>query len=608
MRETRFISQNKEKWLESETLLTTPEKDPEKLSTLFTQVVDDLSFSRTHYQNRSVRVYLNKIAREYFSIIYSHQRERKNRFKLFWMDELPQIIIFCRKQLLISLLIFVFAAGVGIFSAIKDPQFTSTILGDDYVAMTKANIEKGDPMAVYKQRGEVDMLLSITFNNLMVAFRTYVFGALFSVGTVAILLFNGIMVGCFQFFFIERGLLAESALTIWLHGTLEISSIILAGGAGLTLGSGLIFPGTYSRLQAFQLSAIRSLKLMIGITPIFILAAVIESFLTRYTEVPDLVRLLLIIISAAFILGYFVIYPWFKSVKGFQHPLTETRLPPTLADPIAYGRIKNNAEILKDTFIFYQKYVSFLMPWIVSVSIFMTGVNFYFQPDDGLTRYAEWWQYLVNDLFFALKSPLPIFILFNSIAVSLIIYRVFRIIDDDARRAKRKFEYKKLLMITVVTGLLFTGLHYLEAWGMLLLMFSFAVFFILMFLIVHEETNLGSSISRTHILTASNFGQLMGLQVILMLMSFSFLIVLSAPLLYMNTEILEWNFAKTDTWSRNIIRFIEMFFKIFAFNLVLPLLISGSAFLYFTLEEIGTACNLKRAITMVGNKLSKNRR
>src|SRR5690606_14235418 len=228
------------------------------------------------------------------------------------------------------------------------PEFATSILGERYVAMTKANIEKGDPMAVYKEAHQAEMFLGITMNNLMVAFRTYVFGVFCSIGTLAILLSNGIMVGCFQFFFIERGLFAESALAIWLHGTLEISSIILAGGAGLTLGSGLLFPGTYSRIQAFQITAIRSLKLMLGITPIFVLAAIIESFLTRYTDAPDFLRLLLILLSAAFIVGYFVVYPWMKARRGFDKPLAEVRLPPTLDEPVVIDRIKNNGEILKD--------------------------------------------------------------------------------------------------------------------------------------------------------------------------------------------------------------------------------------------------------------------
>src|SRR5690349_12750779 len=104
MKETRFIAQNREKWQESETLLRNSERDPEKLSSLFTQVIDDLSYSRTYYPNRSVRVYLNKIARQYFSIIYSHHKSKRNDFKHFWLEELPQIVCQSRRPLLISLL------------------------------------------------------------------------------------------------------------------------------------------------------------------------------------------------------------------------------------------------------------------------------------------------------------------------------------------------------------------------------------------------------------------------------------------------------------------------------------------------------------------------
>ena len=67
----------------------------------------------------------------------------KNRFKLFWLDELPQIVLYSKKQLLISLLIFLLSASIGIFSSFKDSQFASSILGESYVTMTKENIKNG---------------------------------------------------------------------------------------------------------------------------------------------------------------------------------------------------------------------------------------------------------------------------------------------------------------------------------------------------------------------------------------------------------------------------------------------------------------------------------
>jgi uncharacterized membrane protein SpoIIM required for sporulation len=607
MKETRFIAQNKEKWQESEALLNAEAKDPEKLSNLFTQVVDDLSYSRTYYPNRSVRVYLNKIAREFFSIIYSHQKEKRNTFKLFWTNELPQIVWFSRKPLLISLFIFLLSATIGVFSATKDPNFTATILGDSYVEMTKENIANGDPMAVYKKGHQVDMVLGITLNNLMVAFRTYVFGVFLSIGTIAILLYNGIMVGCFQFFFVERGLLAESALTIWLHGTLEISSIILAGGAGLTLGSGLIFPGSYSRLQAFQISAIRSLKLMLGITPIFVLAAIIESFLTRYTDVPDILRLFLIITSAVFIIGYFVVYPWLKAKRGWDEPLRETRLSATIEEPVAYDRIKNNGEIIKDAFIFYKRYATPLLSWIVPITMMMAIAEF-FAPETRtpIRIFDNDFEYFFHQLYYAVKTSEPVFIVINGIGMSFVIYRVLILVHREVKNEGRNFQYKSFIQITLVTTSIFAVIFLLGGWGYLLISVTFVFIIAWCFIILHDKLNVFTALPVAWKSSIEAVGNLLGLQLILLLMTFSFLTILNAPLLYVNTEILQWNFAKTDVWAQSLLKFIDIFMRIFAFNLVLPLLAASAAFNHFSLKEIATAEHLIKSIQLIGSKTRKS--
>lgn len=610
MKETRFIAQNKEKWEESERLLKESDKDPEKLSNLFTQVIDDLSYSRTYYPNRSVRVYLNRIAREYFSVLYSHHKSRRNTFRNFWGDELPQIVYQSRRPLTISFIIFVVAACIGVFSSAKDPEFASTILGEGYVAMTKANIEKGDPMAVYKEAHQVQMFLGITLNNLMVAFRTYVSGIFFSIGTVAVLLYNGIMVGCFQFFFIERGLFAESALTIWQHGTLEISAIILAGGAGLTLGSGLLFPGTYSRLQAFQVTAMRSLKLMLGIAPIIVLAGLIESFLTRYTEVPDVLRLFVILLSALFVIGYFVYYPWMKSRRGFDILLGEVRLPPDLHDPVSITEIKKNGDILKDAFTFYRRFFSGIFKWVILVTLLMTTAELFTPYAREVSFVAlEPVFYLLDSVYYAMKTTSPVYILINAVGSSLIIYRVFMLLDADANRVARPpVDLVTLVQTVVVVAAVYSMLYFLEEWGILLVATTASIFLLLCFVQFTEGSFIGQSISRAATLAAASFGQVIGLHFILLMMSFSFLLILSAPLLYMNTSILQWNFAETDVWSKGIVKFIETFLKLLGFNMVVPVFASSMAYLYFSLREVATAGHLKNAIAAIGQKNGRGTR
>ena len=226
---------------------------------------------------------------------------------------------YARKELLISALIFLASVLVGIVSAANDDNFVRLILGNGYVDMTLDNIARGEPMAVYNGSDEVPMFLGITLNNIMVSFNVFAMGLLTSFGTGWLLFNNGVMLGAFQTFFFKHGLLGESMLAVWLHGTLEIWAIIVAGAAGLALGNGWLFPGTYSRKESFIRGAKKGLKIIVGTVPVFVMAGFIEGVITRHTELPDFLRLSIILLSLAFIIYYYIYLPNRKN-----HGITKT--------------------------------------------------------------------------------------------------------------------------------------------------------------------------------------------------------------------------------------------------------------------------------------------
>ncbi len=94
-----------------------------------------------------------------------------------------------------------------------------------------------------------------------------------------------------------------------LHGTLELSAIVIAGAAGFVMGNSILFPGTYSRLESFKRGAKKGLKVVVGLIPVFILAGFIEGFFTRHTTMHWSIKLSVILLSATFIIYYFIIYP-----------------------------------------------------------------------------------------------------------------------------------------------------------------------------------------------------------------------------------------------------------------------------------------------------------
>ncbi|UTW64510.1 stage II sporulation protein M [bacterium SCSIO 12741] len=341
MKESHFVEQNKEKWNEFEADLKSKKKDPEKIRKLFIEITDDLSFARTFYKSRLVNNYLNGVAQLLFQEIYKNETGPANQFKKFWTTELPLYLYQARKELLISFLVFVGAMAIGVFSAMHDPEFTTMIMGESYITMTEENIAKDDPMAVYKDERQLGMFLGITMNNIKVAFMTFLSGILASIGTLAVIIYNGVMLGAFQYFFIERGLFWESFLTIWQHGALEISSIVIAGAAGITLGKGLIFPGTYTRSISFRLSARRGLKILAGVVPLFIIAGFIEGFITRYTDMNNGIRLANILVSFSFIVFYYVWYP--RRVYLSNPDLAVPESPPHHPDKMAFDKRQVNS-------------------------------------------------------------------------------------------------------------------------------------------------------------------------------------------------------------------------------------------------------------------------
>jgi uncharacterized membrane protein SpoIIM required for sporulation len=306
MREGFFIRKNVAKWKKYQYDAVT---DPDEMAREFTELVDDLGHAKTFYPHSRVVPYLNGLASRVYLGIYKNKKEDSSRIINFWKNEFPLLIRKYHREVLYSFIIFTGIAIIAAFSAAHDETFVRGVLGDRYVEMTEENIAKGDPFGVYKSENPVTMFLAIALNNIQVSFLIFVAGFLASLGTVWFLFQNGVMLGAFQYYFFEKGLGLKSILVIWIHGTLEISSIIIAGAAGFILGNSIIFPGTFKRLASIKRGAKDGSKMLIGLVPIFIAAAFLEGFVTRHSTMPVFVSVFILFASISFIIWYFVIYP-----------------------------------------------------------------------------------------------------------------------------------------------------------------------------------------------------------------------------------------------------------------------------------------------------------
>ncbi len=314
MRQGIFVRQNEKKWKAFEEKIADVTQVPaDELTKMYVHLTEDLAYARSKYPHSKLQEHLSNLVLKLHTHIYRNKPVKSNRFIQFWIKEFPTELGKAYPQMGYALTIMLLGVFIGWLSSVYDDTFSRMVLGDEYVDMTLINIRKGDPMAVYSSMTEGSMFSMITTNNIRVAFLAFVAGILFSVGTGLILLQNGVMLGTFHHLFFSQGIFDETILTIWIHGTIEISAIIIAGGAGLVMGNGLLFPGTYPRLYAFQNAAKSGLKIVIGLIPFFVIAGFFESFLTRHTEWPLAIKLLIILASLALMLTYLIILPNLRS-------------------------------------------------------------------------------------------------------------------------------------------------------------------------------------------------------------------------------------------------------------------------------------------------------
>lgn len=310
MREVTYFNKNIKKWRRFDSLISEKRaRKPDELAEMYIELTDDLAFAQSHFPDSKTEQYLNQLTVKVHDTIHSSKKEEFSRFITFWTEELPIIYGKRQKEMGYALVLFFLFILIGAFSQYNESEFTRAILGDAYVNMTITNIEQGDPFAVYKSQRQMDMFFGITLNNIRVSFNAFILGMLTAFGTGYFMLVNGIMIGSFLQFFNEFDLFADAIRVVFIHGTLEISAIIIAGGAGFVLGNSFIFPGTFTRKRSFIIGVKDGMKMVIGLIPVFIAAGFLESFVTRYTELPLTVSAVIILLSLAFVIYYYAILP-----------------------------------------------------------------------------------------------------------------------------------------------------------------------------------------------------------------------------------------------------------------------------------------------------------
>jgi uncharacterized membrane protein SpoIIM required for sporulation len=283
----RFINERKDAWQRLEDLLALVDRsslrslsrdEVRELGVIYRRTASDLAIARVESRDPRLINYLNSLVIRAHGRIYRAESGGGKRLLKFFSHDFPQTFRKTWRYTALSFAIFFLFGLISFWGTKSDPEFSDVLGVDPYFreVVIKNKMRWWDTLNEANQVGASQILT----NNIGVTLYTYALGAMFGIGTLYILIFNGLHIGSILALTYQAGYGHELVTFMVGHGVIELSCIFISGGAGLLLGSALLMPGDLSRADALHQRGTQAIRLIMGSAPLLFLAGLIEGFIS----------------------------------------------------------------------------------------------------------------------------------------------------------------------------------------------------------------------------------------------------------------------------------------------------------------------------------------
>lgn len=246
----------------------------QELGLLYRQTASDLAAVREDASSKQLAAYLNQLLGRSHNLIYLGHKPKVSGMVKFFRDTYPRIF---RETLPLTLLALGIFAVTGIATwavTMHDPAFAYRVLGPQMMETIEQRKMWTESIVAIKPVASSGIMT----NNLSVAFSTFALGITAGIGTIWMMATNGLLIGVIGAATWKAGMAMQLWSFVAPHGVLELPAIFIAGGAGLEIARGMLFPGLLPRKQSLALAGARAAQLLMGTIPMLIIAGIIEGF------------------------------------------------------------------------------------------------------------------------------------------------------------------------------------------------------------------------------------------------------------------------------------------------------------------------------------------
>ena len=291
---SQWIEKRKPHWLQLETLLRLCRKsgpgslasaELQNLSLLYRQTASDLATVREDPSAAEFVHYLNQLLLQAHGVIYTGKPTGVTSILTFFTHSYPRV--FQKNIALCAMAFGIFFIGglMGAVATLVHPDFASNFIPPKMMDTINQGEMWTDSIVTVKPLASG----AIMTNNITVSFTTFAAGITGGIGTILVLFINGLFLGSIGVVCGGAGMSLKFWSFVAPHGALEFPAIFIAGGAGLRIAQGLLFPGVLPRMESLKHAGMQSSRLIVGIVPILIVAGLVEAFVSP-TAIPVIMK------------------------------------------------------------------------------------------------------------------------------------------------------------------------------------------------------------------------------------------------------------------------------------------------------------------------------
>jgi uncharacterized membrane protein SpoIIM required for sporulation len=259
--------------------------------------------------------YLHGLVHNGHHALYAHKPSGGRSFLRFFMQTLPCTVRAEWRVVAVAALSLFGPWIICQLATMIFPEFAYRVLSANELSSMERMYSDSTQEMVGRRRGASDDVMMwghYIANNTGIDFKAFAGGMLFGLGTLAVLGFNGVVLGTVSGHLTNMGHGENFWSFVSGHSSFELLGFVLAGAAGYKLGYALYSPGNRTRIEALKHAAQPATRLIFGAAVLTILAAFVEGFWSPQRFIPNEVKY-------AVGIGFWVLWFVYFGLAGSKH-------------------------------------------------------------------------------------------------------------------------------------------------------------------------------------------------------------------------------------------------------------------------------------------------